>query len=273
MPLLDWISVDTPDSLFSFLANAYSDQALGIISIDWGGCPACLEESPYVAFRNSLPFRWQGRSADLMYGICTWRKTVSPPDFSEPVHRSYKLLQYALRTHEQRYGGCKTFETFTNLDEPSYWRPKFPQLVFIDGQDIDIARLNELSDLHTDGKLWAPFYGNFETNSLFDYLSVEKGRLDSAELDDKERAELKAMRRAQSGDLQIVNDDTRRAVGAMLANALLLQLTNYNLYNADGDPPAGFMLSETIDSCDCVVTQFETDRLAQTNCFRFDRRD
>ena len=81
-----------------------------------------------------------------------------------------------------------------------------------------------------------------------------------------------------SGDLQLAafNGQLNHAVydsiqGAFGNDAILLQLTNENLYRQPDDADEDFMEDEFHETVGCVAKQFAEDPIYSTICFRFER--
>lgn len=246
--------------LFDFLAGGLAgNPTLYVISIDWVGCGACgTPDSPYLAVRDSLPARYRDCDPPPRFGLIDWRLAAS---FSEPVIQSYKLFLYLTRTKKQLFGGARLVETFTNLDEAAYWRPKFPQLFFIDGRKIDKDTLRSL----ISDDVFYQFVGSLSDSPL---LSHQDQIVDSGNL-------MASTKRVLSGDLKLDYPNIiDRLSGCIDADVgVLMQLTNFNMYKADGDNPDDFVADAFYKSCDCVIDRFYTNKIESTDCVAFDRRN
>ncbi len=246
-------------SLFDLLAGGLgNDPTLYVISVDWVGCGACgSPSSPYLAARDALPARYRNRDPLPRFGTIDWRLADS---FGEPAIQSYKLLLYLTRTKKQLLGGGRSVETFTNLDETAYWRPKFPQLFFIDGRRIDQDVLRLLNSDDT-------FHDYVDSLVLSPLLSHHEQIVNAESVMD-------STNRVLSGDLKLGFSDVRDRLACCIdsTTGVLVQLTNYNMYRADGDRPEDFVTDEFYKSCDCVIDRFYAGAMEPADCVAFDRR-
>jgi len=217
-------------SILEFLGEIHAGGQLGVISVDWEGCFACVHDSEYVEAFGNLA------SNDLLnaqYGRIYWRNGEDGQfdGFEEPVNWGYQLFVEMARTKTQWFGGGRTVETLTDRDH--YFRPKFPQVFFLDGSRINIDVLSFIKQAEASGEL---FWGR--------------------------------------SDLRIGTkppNDLQNALSAVLADdALLLQLTNYNLYEDENDQK--FRPTEFAAMIELVKNAFEASGRPITDCVVYDRR-
>ncbi|MEM7453013.1 MAG: hypothetical protein AAF456_01545 [Planctomycetota bacterium] len=232
---------------FPFFKRVAEDNRLALVTVDWVGCPACFSESEYIRTLGTLPGRYDGNGVEMAFGSLHWRSPegfrYTNPDLIDVVNPSYKLFHQMTGRHEQVYGGRRNVETFTA--NPPNWRPKFPQLFFIDGREISAVGIEMLTSLYESGHLFHPFIQ--PPNAGGDPW-------------------------VRSGDLNFTDDLVRRAVwNALGPQAVLLQLNNFHLYRAPGDRNEDFMKDAMLASCDHVVEQFEAQPETPQLSFRYER--
>ena len=235
----EWKPLYDPKSLLDFLRAVAENDELALISVDWTGCPACGTGSPYIKTLAKLPDRYKTR--DVRFGYLYWRDPLLSDDLRPVVTQSYKLFLHLTASEKQLFGGARPVETFTAF--PPNWRPKFPQLFFLDGTRSSTNTIKTLKVLQIGGTLFHPEKEVQGTGTL-----------------------------CLSGDLKLTEPIVRSALDhGVPEKALLLQMTNYHLYRAAGDHDEDFVKDLFLQTCDRVVSQFERPRVNPAICFRFER--
>lgn len=217
-------------SMLEMLENIAENGLLGMISVDWLGCFACNLGSPYVRSVEALA---EAHSSTMSSGRVLWRGEVldQTDGFNNPVTWSYQLFHEMTRSGRQWFGGNRPVETFTNRDE--YFRPKFPQLFFLDGSKIDRDHLHTIRQ--------------FEARSDLFYRAADL-----------------RIGHKPPGNLE-------NAINAVFPDAsILLQLTNYNLYRDANDQD--FHQGSFDQSAAQLLEAFAVPDRPAADCIVYDRR-